>query len=418
MKSKAIILVVMLLVISSSAPSLGVKQKNSSKIVESQEDDGFDNLFFDFQMKYIRLVAHFPSLTVGIIKNDTLVWANSYGFSHFYLMKKSSIDTVYRIGSNTKCITATAIMQLHEKGLLDIDDDINEYLPFSIRNPSYPDNNITIRMLLSHQSSIYDYFIHDPNGTSEVQNFFPFPEDAGEWIRNLLIPGGELYLDNYWMACAPGEHVRYCSIGFIILGYILERITGMQYEDYVEENIFKPLNMNNSGFYMQDFERNQIATPYVFFGNNLGIHIPLPFIAMNAFNPMGGMLTSLEDLSHFFIAHMNKGVYNGVRILNESTVKEMHTIQHPEIDVFLWNLNYGLGWMFTNEFICETEGHGGIFLGYFSNMMYNPTNKTGILFFANTNIKSFKESKFDEKFVWAYKTVGNLLLERAAEFDT
>jgi CubicO group peptidase (beta-lactamase class C family) len=305
-------------------------------------------------------------------------------------------------------------MQLYDKCLLDIDDDINDYLPFDIRNPNYPNVNITIRMLLSHQSSIYDYFIHDPNGTSEVQRFFPFPEDTGQWIQNILIPGGELYLNNYWMECAPGEHVRYCSIGYIILGYILELVTGLEYETYVKENIFVPLGMNNSGFYKENFDRDQIATPYIFYGNNSGINIPLPHIAMNFFNPMGGMFTSLNDLSRFFIAHMNNGVYNGVRILNESTVDEMHTIQHPEIDVFLWNLNYGLGWMFANEFICKTEGHGGIFLGFFSNMMYNPANKTGILFLANTNIKSFKESKFDEMFVWAYKTVGNLLLERAA----
>jgi CubicO group peptidase (beta-lactamase class C family) len=381
----------------------------------NNNNNNLDDLFFDFQIRYIKLAAHFPSLTVCIIKNDTVAWSNSYGFSNFYLMHKSTIDTVYRIGSNTKCITATAIMQLYEKGLIDIDGDINNYLPFKIRNPNFPDIKITFRMLLSHQSSIYDYFIHDPNGTSEVQRFFPFPEDAGEWIQSILIPGGELYLDNYWMESEPGKHVRYCSIGYIILGYILELITGLEYEEYVEINIFKPLEMNNSGFYKENFGRGQISTPYIFYGNTLGFHIPLPHISMNSFNPMCGMFTSLNDLSHFFIAHMNNGMYNGVRILNESTIVKMHTIQHPEIDLFLWNLNYGLGWMFANEFICKTEGHGGIFLGYFSNMMFDPINKTGIIFLANTNIKSFKESKFDEKFVWAYKTVGNLLLERAAE---
>ena len=99
---------------------------------------------------------------------------------------------------------------------------------------------------------------------------------------------------------------------------------------------------------------------------------------MNSFNPMGGMFTSLNDLSHFFIAHMNNGIYNGVRILNKSTVDEMHTIQHPEIDLFLWNLNYGLGWMFANEFICKTEGHGGIFLGYFSSEDFSSICNEGI----------------------------------------
>jgi CubicO group peptidase (beta-lactamase class C family) len=245
-------------------------------------------------------------------------------------------------------------------------------------------------------------------------NFFPFPEDAGQLIQDLLIPGGRYYLENYWMDCAPGEHVRYCSIGFTILGYVVELVTGLDYEDYVEENIFKPLEMDNSGFYKEDFRSRMIARPYGFYGSNFGFNIPLPFIRMACFNPMSGMLTTVEDLSHLLIAHMNKGVYKGNRILSESTVDEMHTVQHPEIDVFLWNLNYGLGWMITNEFICPTEGHGGIFLGFFANMMINKSTNTGIIFVANQNIKSFKASRFDEVFVWAYKRVGNLLLEKAA----
>ena len=407
------IFIIALFFFSCFSQSSGITQKNSSMISKNLISKEINDSDFDEQMKYIRRVSHFPSLTVCTIKNDTMDWANSYGFSNVYSLRKSTINTVYRIGSNTKCITATAIMQLYEKGLIGLDDDINEYLGFEVRNPNYPNNPITIRMLLSHQSSIYDYFIHDANGTAEVLKFFPFPEDAGEWIKGILIPGGELYLDNYWMGYPPGEHVRYCSIGFIMLGYILEQITGMDYEDYVMENIFIPLKMHNSSFYKEDFERNQIAVPYVFYGNKIGVNIPLPHISMNCFNPMSGMFTSIEDLSHFFIAHMNGGVYSGVRILEESTVEEMHRIQHPDIDEFLWNVNYALGWLYTDEFICPTQGHGGIFLGYFSNMMFDSLNNTGIIFIANTNIKSFMESEFDLTFEWAYREVANLLLKKA-----
>ena len=141
-KNKIFIVLMLFLIIFSDLPqSIGVKQKTSTTVIASQKNIDLDDLLFDLQMRYIRRVAHFPSLTACIIKNDTVVWAKSYGFSNFYLMHRSSLDTVYRIGSNTKCVTATAIMQLYEKGLLDIDDDINDYLPFSIRNPKYPETH-------------------------------------------------------------------------------------------------------------------------------------------------------------------------------------------------------------------------------------------------------------------------------------
>ena len=221
------------------------------------------------------------------------------------------------------------------------------------------------------------------------------------------------------MDCPPGAHVRYSSIGYIILGYIIERVSGVKYEEYVTENIFKPLKMYNTSFYLSDFKFRQLATPYILYGSFFGFNIPIPslYIRLNCFNSMGGMFTTLEDLSHLFIVHMNKGVYNGVRILNESTIEMMHTIQHPERDNFLWNLYYGLGWMITDEFVGRTQRHGGIFLGYFGCMMMNASTNVGVIFLGNQNIKSFKESKYNEFFVKAYKAIGKLLLERAEEIE-
>ena len=97
--------------------------------------------------------THIPSLSACIIKNDTIVWSKAFGWSDIYNLKKAKSDTIYRVASITKTFTATALMQLYEQGLFDLDDNVSEYLPFDLKNPKYPECNITFRMLLAHQSS-------------------------------------------------------------------------------------------------------------------------------------------------------------------------------------------------------------------------------------------------------------------------
>lgn len=137
--------------------------------------------------------------------------------------------------------------------------------------------------------------------------------------------------------------------------------------------------MNNSSFYYKDINRLQRAVPYLLIKN---FHLRLPFYDVPK-SGAGGLVTSVEDLSPFLIAHMNNGTYKGVRILKNSTVKIMHTIYCENAGSGNMFFSYGFGWMFYNINGTNFQGHDGDIPGFAARMVFNDKNKTGIIFIFN-----------------------------------
>lgn len=365
MIKKITILLVILLLIGTSIPSVA---ETPEKI-----QDTANELRFDFKIKILMKFGHMPSLTACIIKNNSISWSKSFGYKNIYLLKKAKIDSIYGIGSITKSLTATAIMQLWEKGCFDLDDDINEYLDFSVRNPNFPDTPITFRMLLAHQSSLFEQ--------SKFSSLITlFSKHNYSWLKEVIVPGGNNYNPEFWMNYPPGKEVNYSNFGFILLGYLIEKITNQSYEEYCQENIFMPLNMINTGFNHEEFDRSKLATPYAKLS---GFYVPLKHFDFNFLFPAGGIRTTVEDLSHFLIAHMDGGVYNDVRILNESTVDLMHTHQYPNSD---WKgYKFGLGWAIWTDDDGEIyEGYIGGVPGYQAMLKIRKSDNSGIIYFTNS----------------------------------
>lgn len=319
-------------------------------------------------MKDLRI----PSISAVIIKNNSVVWFKGYGFYDKFFRKKPAIDTCYLAGSVSKAITATALMQLCEKGLFDLDDDVNKYLPFNLRNPNYPDEPITFRMLLSHQSSLG---IESNIKTLIRGNIAYFLK----CLDKLLIPGERWFEPSLWTKNHPGQSFNYSNIGFGLLGYLVEIISGESFNKYCEDNIFIPLNMFNSSFKLKDLKRRNIAVPY-WEGKLFLRRLPIYSVPISS---AGGLITSAEDLSHFLIAHMNQGIYQGVRILNESSIELMHTLYSYTNISGLVDFYYGLGWMIFNESGTEYQGHHGDTYGSHCRMKYRLSDKTGVIFFHN-----------------------------------
>jgi len=157
-------------------------------------------------------------------------------------------------------------MQLYERGFFDLDDDVNDYLNFNLRNPKYPDKEITFRMLLSHQSSLavdlptFKFNRVIPAGLEVVGYPYPF-------LRDYLVPGGLHYKPQVWTDTNPGEETYYSNIGYATLGYLVEILSGKTFEEYCSENIFEPLDMNNSSFRLANVNSSRVAVPY---DSNLG----------------------------------------------------------------------------------------------------------------------------------------------------
>ena len=365
------------------------------------EKRNFDNnrekindAIFDKVIESIMKSAHMSAMSACIVKNGKVVWAKGYGLYDRENGKEAGNETIYLVASISKTITATAIMQLYEKGLLSIDDDVNKYLPFPLRNPNYPDEPITIKMLLSHTSSLavdppafYCYF----PGDLEIKGY-PYP-----WLEEYLVPGGMHYKPQVWSDAMPGEKLQYANVGFSLLGYIVELVSNESFEQYCQQNIFKPLRMHNTSFFLKNLNISRIAVPYEYRGK----YEPLLHYAILDY-PAGGLRASIMDLAHFLIAHMNNGVYNGIRILNESSTMEMHKV-HAHGKYFF---DYGYGFQIWHIGGDTYIGHTGGLYGVATKMVYRESDKIGIIYFINKEVRNLRE-------VTAFAMIERLLFWKA-----
>ncbi len=349
-----------------------------------------DQLKLELKIRMIMRLSHLPSLNVRIIKNDSIIFSHSYGFSNHYLRRRAENDTIYMIGSISKSIIATALMQLYEEGKFSLNDSINKYLPFDIKNPYYPNKNITFKMLLAHEASINDFGIK-PRTILPIMIYARRNGNISYILKEMMIPGGKWYSKRYWFdKYGPGDVSCYSNQGYVIAGYLLERLSGMSIENYCRKYIFKPLDMNHTSFIMKNIDRKKVARPYTFLS---GFYIPLPRYDFHFLDAAAGVYTTAEDLSHFLIAHMNGGIYKGRRILNESTVRLMHSIQSNSSDIILRHIfgdkivmYHGIGWFIIDFYNMKLQGHSGGTVGYNCHMLYfknDHNERIGIILLSN-----------------------------------
>jgi len=367
------------------------------------ESQQMTDLFFDLYIRTLMKIGHKPSIAAAIIHDDEVAWSNAYGYYDIENQKQATTDTLYLQASVSKTVTATALMQLYDQGLFDLDDDINEYLPFELRNPNHPDIPITIKMILSHRSSLADDNLHwiclsYLPGDPDVEGY-PDP-----WLESYLVPGGSAYSSSTWSTAKPGEEYYYANIGFSIIGYLVEILSGQNFDEYCKEHIFQPLEMPTSGFRLSDHNIEDIAVPYEYKDNHYFRH---PHYGIHVLYPAITLRTTVEEFSHFIIAHMNGGVWNGVRILEESTVEMMHTAHFSPKDKY----NYGLGWTITNKLIGKDEyGHSGGYVGVHILVTIVPKDDIAVILFSNELDSELHATRIERK---AFNAINDALFRKA-----
>ena len=271
---------------------------------------------------------HYPGLSACIIKDDTIFWQGNYGYANIAQNKLVTDSTLFYIASVSKVFTGTAIMQLWENGLFELDDDVNDYLPFSVRNPYHPDVPITFRMLLAHASSIHHERVTNVIWGSDS------PVELGYYIENFLTYSW------HWNNWAPGTKFEYCNVSVALLGYLVEMITDMPFEKYCQDSIFVPLGMNETSWFLANLDISKIATPYEY---SAGQYKSNSHWGVAEY-PATQIRTSLTQLARFLIAYRQGGQIDSVRILNSSTIDSMTTVQYPA------NNSYqGLMWEILEE---------------------------------------------------------------------
>ena len=282
----------------------------------------------DNKIEYLRQLGNIPSLTAGIVVDDSLVWIKGFG-------DQEALDTVYNIGSITKSIIATGILQLQEHGLISLDDEASNYLPFQLIHPDYPDKSITIWMLLSHQSGLnsrtipQETYFNDEDMIEwmvEKQGWTFAEHDSemplGEFLENYLVPDGLYYSADVWASVEPGTQFVYANTGYYILRYIIENVTGQSIDQYLQENIFDPLGMTDTGLYFSDAPEKQ-AIPYLrLFGvlSKTNAELPLYDKVIGA----GGIRSTVPDLARFMIANLNNGQIDDTQLVKPETLTLLH----------------------------------------------------------------------------------------------
>ncbi|MFW6377664.1 MAG: serine hydrolase domain-containing protein [bacterium] len=305
----------------------------------------------------IRLDQHFQGLIdkkilqcAGyLLSKDGKIFAHkSMGYLRTNDKKKEMMpDSIRRIASITKLFTATAIMQLVEKGLLRIDQTVRTILE-EFDHPLF--ESVSIFHLLTHTSGLHP----DPGAYFE-----PYPDtwdwyEKENWIEEIL--RGHTRVD-------PGKEWSYSSACFIILGEIIRRISGIKYEQYVKENILDPLGMEDSFFYVPEDKISRICLTNDETEEDIRKWMK-EYKSRPDGSPSGaggGMFSTLEDLNKYANMILNNGEYNGNRILSRKSVERMTRNQLDGVLDYCWENNgversYGLGFRVQKDFLLITPG--------------------------------------------------------------
>jgi CubicO group peptidase (beta-lactamase class C family) len=356
--------------------------EEQNKITSEQLNDAFnvnlDSLMIDSLILAYQNSLSIPGIATLIIKDNEVVWNKNYGYRDLQYQLPVEDSTIFLIVSISKTILATAVMQLWENGMIDLEKNINNYLPagFTIANPRFPGDTITVKMLLTHTSSILD------NGNIEIPliSCGDSPIGLDSFLVNYLTPGGSYYSNANFGNYQPGEQWNYSNPGSAVLGLIVENLTGKSFDQYCKDSIFIPLSMNSASWFLAGMDTNQIASPYAGSGSTPICHQGWPHY------PIGFLRTNKFDLAKFLMAYMNNGVYNNVRILDSTTISYMLSDQLGFPAVYLapwWIWKQGLLWWNAFPINNSAWGHAGSWYGYLTYMSYDPSEKWGTIWFQN-----------------------------------
>ena len=319
-------------------------------------------------------LENIPGATTLIVKDGEIVWVESYGFADIDNSINVEDTTVFLLASISKVFTGTALMQLAETGAIDLDEDINNYLPFEVRIPGFESDSITFRHLMTHTSSI--------NDGPAMSGYYGYPDPTitlAQCIQRYFdVSGFDYSATQNFSANAPGTTYSYSNMASALAGYLVEVVSGIDFAEYCNQNIFEPLCMGHTGWHMSDFDTNEVARPYQFIGGNYQPYAHYGF----ADYPNGQLRSDINDIANFLIAYLQDGSFNSSSILNSASISEMLTLQIPGIEN-----TQGLNW-YTEELFTATQtvtawGHNGGESGVSTDLYMDKSNNIAIAVLTN-----------------------------------
>ncbi len=313
-------------------------------------------------------IQKIPAMSILIFKGNNILYEKYLGKSNVEQNTALTNNDLFLLASVSKVVTATALLQLYEDGLFSLDDNINDYLSFDVNIPNQT-TNITFRMLLTHTSGIAD--------GSALDNQYYYGEDPqislAFFLENYLVPGGSFYnaSENFY-GFEPGTQHEYSNEGNALIGLLVEQISGMDFNTYCKQNIFNPLNMNNTYWRLDEISQT-IVKPYNYTNSQFESIQHYTFTDY----PNGGLRSTGKDLHKFLSAFVQGGLSNNYQLLDAGTINSMTTLQIPSLDNEM-----GLH-LFLIDAGNELWGHDGGEQGVATILAFNPTTKVGAIILTN-----------------------------------
>ncbi len=337
------------------------------------EEIGSDTAALSQSIQHIMDSLCVPGLGACVVKDAHVIWAGSYGYMKCTNVIDVEDTTLFLLASVSKTVTSVALMQLYEDGLFSLDDNINNYLPFTVVNPNHPDSAITFRQLLTHTSSICD----------NDDAYFPliaWSEDCsiplGTFLENYLVPDGDYYSSRYnFLTWQPGYYYQYTNVGFALLGYLVEIISGEPFSEYCRTHIFTPLGMNETAWFLSELNEANIAS---LCGCTMGNPSPYSQVSF-PFYPASNLRSSATQMGLFLSAILEHGTTGEISILDSATIDQMLT---PILDIG-GGAQLGLCWVNTSRGGRSIWGHGGSTWGTRTSMYLCKEENTGVVILSN-----------------------------------
>lgn len=331
-----------------------------------------------------------PALFVSVIGKNNPIYENGLGTIDINRTIPTTKQSIFKWWSITKMVTAIAIMQLAEKGKLNIESPVRDYIKF-FELAGTGSNEIKIKHLLNHSSGLKD-------NMPEIVGWMHFENKVYTEQSKLLQDNFHRYKK---LLSKPGQFASYTNVGYMLLGEIIKAVSGQTYESYVLENIISPLGMDNTNFYITDTMASNMVTgthplfsietaALPFFYKDLGslLKVKNNLLWFNTFFPMAtppsGLIGPAIDFYPFISMLLHNGRYKNTQIIQENTLKQMIHSDQMYQKGHKKEIKFGYGLRVTGNDENYCYYHDGLGVGFSSTMRIYPNKEVGILLLANT----------------------------------
>ncbi len=318
-----------------------------------------------------------PGLALAVVEKGELSYTHAYGVRNLETQEPLQVNALFHLSSVTKLFVGPALLQLRERGQLDLDAPVVRYLPYFKLNDARV-NEITVRQMMMHTSGMPD--------TDEYGWENPEYDDGAleRYVRSIA---------NESLIAAPNEKYFYSNIAYEVLGDVIAKVSRMTFEEFVAQSILRPLKMDKSTLLLTEADRNLLATPHTFYVDgkvteNVIVSSVFPYNRAHA--PSSTLYSNVFDLSRFARAFLERGELDGTRILDAETVAEMWTPAFQKQSTF-WP-HIGLTWNIGTRQGQRFVGHSGEDVGFSTMLLLAPERGVALIYLCNADANLFDDA--------------------------